>query len=89
MRKLGLLSDTHGFLDKDILAFLANTDEIWHAGDIGTLKIIEILQSIKPLRAVYGNIDNHEIRSLFPKIQLFSIEGAEIRNLEIYEKPRP
>jgi uncharacterized protein len=78
MRKLGLLSDTHGFLDKDILAFLTDMDEILHAGDIGTVQVIESLKSLKPLRAVYGNIDNQEIRSLVPKIQLFSIEEVKI-----------
>jgi uncharacterized protein len=78
MKKLGLLSDTHGFLDKNIVTFLANTDEIWHAGDIGSMEVLETLQSLKPLRAVYGNIDNHEIRSLVPKIQLFSIEDVII-----------
>jgi uncharacterized protein len=78
MRKLGLLSDTHGFLDKDILEFLANTAEIWHAGDIGSVQVIEAIQLIKPLRAVYGNIDNQEIRSMFPKIQLFSIEEVKV-----------
>jgi uncharacterized protein len=78
MRKLGLISDTHGFLDKDILAFLANADEILHAGDIGTVAVIKALQELKPLRAVYGNIDNQEIRSLFPKIQLFSIDQVNI-----------
>src|SRR5664279_554509 len=54
MRKLGLLSDTHGFLDKDILAFLSICDEILHAGDIGSMEVIDSLQSVKPLRAVYG-----------------------------------
>lgn len=78
MRKLGLLSDTHGFLDKDILAFLENVDEIWHAGDIGTVQIIDTLKLLKPVRAVYGNIDNQEIRSLVPKIQIFSVEDVRV-----------
>ena len=78
MRKLGLLSDTHGFLDKDILAFLSICDEILHAGDIGSMEVIDSLQSVKPLRAVYGNIDSQEIRLVFPKIQLFSIEEVKI-----------
>jgi len=78
MRKIGLLSDTHGFLDKDILAFLENVDEIWHAGDIGMVQVLETLQLSKPVRAVYGNIDNHEIRSLVPKIQLFSVEDVRV-----------
>lgn len=78
MRKLGLLSDTHGFLDKDILKFLSTTDEIWHAGDIGSMQVVDALQSIKPLRAVYGNIDSSDIRLTFPKIQQFTIEELKI-----------
>jgi putative phosphoesterase len=78
MRKVGLLSDTHGFLDKDILSFFEATDEILHAGDIGSMEVVQNLQSLKPLRAVYGNIDSQEIRLVFPKIQIFSIEEMKI-----------
>lgn len=63
MTRIGLLSDTHGFLDCRLLNFFSDTDEIWHAGDIGSLRVLEELRSFKPLRAVYGNADGYDIRS--------------------------
>jgi putative phosphoesterase len=83
MRKLGLISDTHGFLDSGIMKFLENADEIWHAGDIGSLQVVETIQLIKPLKAVYGNIDNMEIRLLFPKVQMFSVEEVKVFMIHI------
>ena len=58
--KIGLLSDTHSIIDKRILKFFKNCDEIWHAGDIGNIKTLESLEKFKKTRAVYGNIDNHQ-----------------------------
>ena len=55
--KIGLLSDTHGWLDKQVFSHFEDCDEIWHAGDIGSIDVIERLAALKPLRAVYGNID--------------------------------
>ena len=66
MRKILLLSDTHGFLDEKIIKYANTVDEIWHAGDIGDVTIIDRLNQIKPLKGVYGNIDNHEIRKELP-----------------------
>ena len=66
MRKILLLSDTHGFLDEKIIKYANTVDEIWHAGDIGDAIIIDRLRQIKPLKGVYGNIDNHEIRKELP-----------------------
>ena len=66
MRKILLLSDTHGFLDEKIIKYANTVDEIWHAGDVGNVTIIDRLKQIKPLRGVYGNIDNHEIRKELP-----------------------
>jgi len=83
MRKVGLLSDTHGFLDPDILKFIENTDEIWHAGDIGSVEVAETLQRLKPLKAVYGNIDGTEIRLMFPRVQYFTIEKIKVCILHI------
>ena len=60
--KVGLLSDTHGFLDPSIFSYFKNCDELWHAGDIGTVELFESLENFKPLRAVYGNIDGHDLR---------------------------
>ncbi len=78
MIKIGLLSDTHSYIDDKIINFFAEVDEIWHAGDIGSLKIAEYLESIKPFRAVYGNIDNHEIRMAYPLTQKFEIEKVKV-----------
>jgi len=65
--KIGLLSDTHGFLDNSILDALKDVDEIWHAGDIGSLLITDQLELNAPVRAVYGNIDDHQIRTEWPE----------------------
>lgn len=62
MTRIGLLSDTHGFLDERILAFFADVDEVWHAGDIGSMDVLMRLKAFKPLRAVYGNADGYDIR---------------------------
>ena len=78
MKIIGLISDTHGYLHPNIKAKLAECDEIWHAGDIGSLTIIEQLQAIAPIRAVFGNIDDFAIRSSLPKSQIFTIEEFRI-----------
>ena len=77
MKKIGLISDTHGFLHPSVRKHFSNCDEIWHAGDIGSLTIIDQLVEICPVRAVYGNIDGHEVRSEFPKHLRFSMEGVD------------
>lgn len=76
--KICLLSDTHSFLDEKILKYAKGCDEIWHAGDIGDEQITQQLASIAFLRAVYGNIDGHVLRSQFPKEQLFIVEGLKV-----------
>jgi putative phosphoesterase len=76
--KIGVLSDTHGYLDPAILQHFAQCDEVWHAGDIGSVEIIEQLANFKPLRAVYGNIDSHEIRQLSGEDAWFMLEGCTI-----------
>jgi len=78
MALIGLLSDTHGFFDPRLREYFANCDEIWHAGDIGNLETAEVIAAFKPLRAVFGNIDGHEIRRLFPENQRFKFEGMDI-----------
>lgn len=75
---IGLLSDTHGYLDPKVFEYFKNVDEIWHAGDIGDEKVIDALQHFKPLRAVYGNIDDRKILSLFPEDLWFDCEGLSI-----------
>ena len=78
MKNILLLSDTHGFIDNQILKYVKLADEVWHAGDIGDIKVTDAITNIKPLRAVYGNIDNIEIRSEFPLDNRFIIDGVDI-----------
>lgn len=78
MKKILLLSDTHSYLDDQILKHAKWADEIWHAGDIGTVGVTDKLKAIKPVRAVYGNIDNSEIRAEFPLDNKFELEGVSV-----------
>ena len=74
--KILLLSDTHGHLDERILAHAADADEIWHAGDVGSLDVVDRLQSLgRTVRGVYGNIDDAQMRRTWPQDQRFSIQG--------------
>ncbi|MBA9078040.1 MULTISPECIES: metallophosphoesterase family protein [Rufibacter] len=76
--KIGLLSDTHSYVDDRILAHLEGCDEIWHAGDFGAVKVSERLSQVAPLRGVYGNIDAADIRHLYPKNLRFDCNGLEV-----------
>ncbi len=78
MLKIGLISDTHGFLDPEVLDYFSGRDEIWHAGDFGTPEIAHKLRQVAPLLGVYGNIDGQEIRKEFPLHQKVNREGLEI-----------
>lgn len=78
MKRIGLLSDTHAYWDDAYLKYLEECDEIWHAGDIGSLEVADRLADFRPFRAVYGNIDSQEIRSRYPLINRFEIEGADV-----------
>ena len=78
MKKILLLSDTHSYIDDQILKFVKQADEIWHAGDIGDLKVIDTIKKLKPLRAVYGNIDNSDARLEFPLDNRFIIENVSV-----------
>jgi len=78
MKKIGLLSDTHGYFDPSLWNFFAECSEIWHAGDIGGIGIADSIASFKPLRAVYGNIDGIDIRATYPLHQRFTCEGMEV-----------
>ncbi|HMI07789.1 MAG TPA: metallophosphoesterase family protein [Flavobacterium sp.] len=78
MTKILLLSDTHSHLDDTILKYAVQADEIWHAGDIGDLSVTDTLQKLKPLRAVYGNIDDDKARMEFPLHNRFRCEGVEV-----------
>jgi putative phosphoesterase len=76
--KIGLISDTHGYLDEQVFNYFSACDEIWHAGDIGDITLIQRLEAFKPVRAVYGNIDDQQIRISYPKDQKFVCEGLEV-----------
>jgi putative phosphoesterase len=87
MVKIGLLSDTHSYLDPKIYEYFKDVDEIWHAGDIGSMEIIDELRKFKPLRAVYGNIDDHLIRREVPEFNRFTIEKVDVLITHIAGKP--
>ena len=78
MTKILLLSDTHGHLDETILKYVAQADEVWHAGDIGNLTVTDRIQKLKPLRAVHGNIDNHVVQKEFPEHNRFYCEEVDV-----------
>ncbi|GAB3259489.1 metallophosphoesterase family protein [Larkinella harenae] len=78
MIRIGLLSDTHGFLDPQLFTHFAKCDEVWHAGDIGSLEIVDQLRAFKPFVAVHGNIDNQAIARECPTHQRFQREGITV-----------
>jgi putative phosphoesterase len=78
LKKILLLSDTHSFIDEKILKYIRLADEVWHAGDIGDLTVTDEIKKLKPLRAVYGNIDNDKARMEFTLNNRFFCEGVEV-----------
>jgi putative phosphoesterase len=78
MKNILLLSDTHSHLDEAMLKYINQADEVWHAGDIGDIKVTDEIKKLKPLRAVYGNIDNALIRSEFPLHNRFWCEEVDV-----------
>lgn len=76
--KIGLLSDTHGHLDERVFHHFAKCDEIWHAGDIGTIDLLEKLENFKPTKAVFGNIDGQKIRIATAEDLWFNCEGMQV-----------
>ncbi|MGB0880013.1 MAG: metallophosphoesterase family protein [Polaribacter sp.] len=78
MKKILLLSDTHSYIDNQILKFVKQADEVWHAGDIGDLLVTDTIKKLKPLRAVYGNIDGSDARVEFPLDAKFTVEGVSV-----------
>ncbi len=78
MTKILLLSDTHSYIDDDILKYVKLVDEVWHAGDIGDLKVTDAIKNLKPLRGVYGNIDDAQIRVEFPEHNRFKCEDVDV-----------
>ena len=78
MKKIGLISDTHGYFDESLYKHFADSDEIWHAGDIGNIEVADEIAKFKKLRAVYGNIDGQDIRSTYPLHQRFYCEEVDV-----------
>ena len=77
-RRILLLSDTHGYIDDKILKYCSEAEEVWHAGDIGSYEVTEKIKKVSFLRAVYGNIDDKDIRSEFPLDLKFMVEGVGV-----------
>ena len=78
MTRILLLSDTHGYIDDTILKYARQADEVWHAGDIGSFDVTDALGALKPVRAVYGNIDDHRLQKEFPLDDRFKCEDVEV-----------
>lgn len=78
MKKIGLISDTHGYFDERLYKYFENVDEIWHAGDIGNIQTADEIAKFKPLKAVYGNIDGQDIRSVYPRNLRFKCEEVDV-----------
>lgn len=76
--EIGLISDTHGFLDPRVEEAFSDCDEIWHAGDVGDVAIIDRLAAIKPVRGVFGNIDDQAVRDRWPEDERFELEGVDV-----------
>lgn len=78
MTKILLLSDTHSYIDNDILKYVKQADEIWHAGDIGSLEVTDAIKDLKPLKGVHGNIDDAQVRLEFPEHNRFMCEDVDV-----------
>ncbi len=78
MTHIGLISDTHNYLDENVFEYFKNCNEIWHAGDWGSLELVNRLSDFKPVKSVYGNIDGAEIRAVFPEQNIFMCEDVKV-----------
>jgi len=78
MTRIGLISDTHSYLDESVFTHFKQCDEIWHAGDFGTLELAQHLSSFKPLKGVYGNIDGNDIQNFYPEDLFFQCEEVKV-----------
>lgn len=87
MKKILLISDTHSHLDEALLKHINAADEVWHAGDIGSVAVTDAIKKLKPLKAVYGNIDDQELRKEFPKNLVFSCEDVKVFITHICGQP--
>ena len=87
MTHIGLISDTHGYLDQQVLEHFKNCHEIWHAGDFGNITIAEKLKSVKPLKGVYGNVDGYDVRSVYPEKIIWKCEDVNVFMIHIGGHP--
>jgi putative phosphoesterase len=87
VKNILLISDTHSHFDQALLKHINAADEIWHAGDIGSLKVTDAIKKLKPLRAVYGNIDDANARKEFPKNLIFTCEEVKVFITHICGQP--
>lgn len=78
MKRIGLISDTHGYFDESVFRYFESCDEIWHGGDFGSAALAEQLAAFRPLRGVYGNIDGTDIRSVYPENLVFHCEEVKV-----------
>lgn len=88
MKRIGVISDTHGTFDEVLREFLRDVDEIWHAGDIGSIELADEIAKFKPLRAVYGNIDGGDTRYTYQPFTFFRVEGVDVLMTHIGGYPR-
>jgi len=87
MKKIGLISDSHGYIDEKVIQHLSDVDEIWHAGDVGNIAVLQHLPQNKILRVVYGNIDDQDARVKFPEEDFFELERVKVYMIHIGGKP--
>jgi putative phosphoesterase len=78
MTRIGLISDTHSFLDEQVFKFFENCDQVWHAGDFGSIELANKLAAFKPLKGVFGNVDGNDIRAIYPEDLVFMCEEVKI-----------
>jgi putative phosphoesterase len=83
MKRIGLISDTHGWLDEAVFSHFSDCDEIWHAGDFGSHEVVKALEAFKPLRGVSGNIDDRTLRCQFPEVLRFRCEEVAVLMIHI------
>ena len=88
MKRIGILSDTHGTIIPQVFDFFKDVDEIWHAGDLGNITVAEQLEAFKPLRAVHGNIDDYVVRLQYPEDLFFKVEDVHVYMTHIGGYPR-
>jgi len=88
MTRIGLISDTHNYLDEQVFKHFQNCNEIWHAGDFGTIAVADQLKAFKPLKGVYGNIDGYDVRSVYPEKLIWNCEDVKVYMTHIGGHPQ-